>query len=104
MVTADELAVIDPYKVGDLTEFWQLLTDGNHVTIVHAAREELNFSLAACDRPLANLFDTQLAAGFCSNEFPSSYASVVTKFFRRQTSQRRTTDRLAAPSADGRAD
>ena len=80
VATPDELAVIDPYKVGDLTNFWQLLTGGRHSTIVHAAREEVNFALVACGSPPANLFDTQLAAGFCSAEYPSSYGSVVTKF------------------------
>lgn len=80
VVTKDDLAVIDPYRAGDLTSFWRTLAEGNHVTIVHAAREELNFALTACEHPPANLFDTQLAAGFCSAEYPSSYGSVVTKF------------------------
>ncbi len=80
VATKDFLAVIDPYRAGDLTKFWKMLADGNHVTIVHAAREELNFALNACSRPPANLFDTQLAAGFCSAEYPSSYGSVVTRF------------------------
>jgi ribonuclease D len=80
VATRDELAVIDPYKAGDLTPFWRTLADGNHQTIVHAAREELNFALSACGSPPANLFDTQLAAGFCSAEYPSSYGSVVTRF------------------------
>ena len=39
IATRDELAVIDPYKAGDLTQFWRVLADGQHVTIVHAARE-----------------------------------------------------------------
>jgi ribonuclease D len=80
VATKDELAVIDPYRAGDLKPFWQMLTDGNQITIVHAAREELNFALTACGKPPANLFDTQLAAGFCSAEYPSSYGSVVTRF------------------------
>ena len=80
VATPDELAVVDPYRVGDLTLFWRSLAEGRHTTIVHAAREELNFAFAACEQPLAKLFDTQLAAGFCSAEYPSSYGSVVTKF------------------------
>jgi ribonuclease D len=80
VATHDELAVIDPYRAGDLTPFWRVLGDGRHTTIVHAAREEANFAYGACGRPPANLFDTQLAAGFCSAEYPSSYGSVVTRF------------------------
>jgi ribonuclease D len=80
VVTPEDLAVIDPYRVGDMTAFWRTLADGNHSTIVHAAREEVSFALTACGRPPTNLFDTQLAAGFCSAEYPSSYGSVVTRF------------------------
>jgi len=84
VATQDTLAVIDPKPTGDLTPFWRTLAEGRQTTIVHAAREEVNFALAACDRPPANLFDTQLAAGFCSMEYPSSYSSVVTKFLDRK--------------------
>lgn len=87
VATEHELAVIDPYRVGDLTPFWSLLADGDHATIVHAAREEVNFALTACGRPPANLFDTQLAAGFCSAEYPASYGSVVTKFLNARPSK-----------------
>lgn len=80
IATANELAVIDPYKAGDLTSFWRVLAEGDHITIVHAAREELNFALNEFGQPPANLFDTQLAAGFCSAEYPSSYGSVVARF------------------------
>ncbi|MEX0611866.1 MAG: HRDC domain-containing protein [Pirellulales bacterium] len=80
LATGNDLVVIDPYRAGDLSLFWRTLAEGRHTTVVHAAREELNFAFAACGQPLANLFDTQLAAGFCSAEYPSSYGSVVTRF------------------------
>jgi ribonuclease D len=83
VATADRLAVIDPYKTGPLGEFWRVLAEGSHTSIVHAAREEVNFALNDGGRPPANLFDTQLAAGFCSTEFPSSYGGVVGKFLDR---------------------
>ncbi len=87
VATDVELAVIDPYRAGDLAKFWTTLADEDHATIVHAAREELNFALNACGRPPANLFDTQLAAGFCSSEYPSSYGSVVTKFLNARAAK-----------------
>jgi ribonuclease D len=80
VATANDLAVIDPYRAGDLSVFWRTLAEGNHITVAHAAREELNFALLASSKPLANLFDTQIAAGFCSNEYPASYGSVVNRF------------------------
>jgi ribonuclease D len=80
VVTDERLAVIDPYLAGDLAPFWRTLAEAGHLTIAHAAREEVNFSLTACGRIPAGLFDTQIAAGFCSKEYPSSYGSVVAKF------------------------
>jgi ribonuclease D len=101
VATENELAVIDPYKVQNLSEFWQALADGQHTTIAHAAREELNFSLLACERPPANLFDTQIAAGLCSTEYPSSYGSVVMKFLNRQAAKgEQRTDWRRRPLSD----
>lgn len=80
VATSDLLAVIDPQAIEDIAPFWEVLSRGNHITIAHAAREEINFSLHAVNALPANLFDTQLAAAFCSNEYPAAYASVVTRF------------------------
>ncbi len=105
VATANDLAVIDPYRCGDLSKFWNLLADGDHVTIVHAAREELNFALNACQRRPANLFDSQLAAGFCSPEYPSSYASVVTRFLNaRPAKGEQRTDWRRRPLTDEQVD
>ncbi len=80
VITDHGMAVIDPQLVDDMNPFWETLADGDHITIAHAAREELNFSLTSIDRVPKNLFDTQIAAAFCSNEYPAAYASVVTRF------------------------
>jgi ribonuclease D len=92
LATKDDLVVVDPYQAGDLLPFWKTIAEGDQITIVHAAREELNFALNACKRPPANLFDTQLAAGFCSSEYPASYGSVVTRFLnaRPEKGEQRT--------------
>jgi ribonuclease D len=85
IATEHELAVIDPLALDELDCFWQVMASGNHVTILHAGREELNFFLRS---PLGTLpssiYDVQIAAGFCSTEFPSSYSSVVSKFLGHQ--------------------
>ena len=105
VVTQEDLAVIDPYRAGDMTAFWDDVADGNHSTIVHAAREEVNFALTACGRPPANLFDTQLAAGFCSAEYPSSYGSVVTRFLNaRPAKGEQRTDWRRRPLTDEQID
>lgn len=79
VVTDEGMAVVDPLKLEDLAPLWTALADGDHVSICHAAREELNFSLTAINRPPARLFDTQIAAAFCSNEYPGAYSTVVSR-------------------------
>jgi ribonuclease D len=80
VATRDEMAVIDAAAIDDLTPFWTMLAEGDHVTVLHAGREELNFMLRAVGKLPRNLFDVQLAAGFCSHEYPSAYGSLVNKF------------------------
>src|SRR4051812_33389140 len=56
----DHMAVIDPYTIEDLKPFWNLLAAPGHITVVHAGREELRFSLAAIGEAPHNLFDVQI--------------------------------------------
>ncbi len=83
VVTPRELAVIDPQTV-DVGGFWKVVAQGEHTTVVHAGREELSFMLRAVGAIPKRMFDVQIAAGFCTNEFPASYGSVVGKFLGRQ--------------------
>lgn len=87
VASEDLMAVIDPQPIADMRPFWRLLAEGDHITIAHAAREELNFSLTAVGAPPANLFDTQIAAAFCSNEYPAAYSSVVSRFVGRKVAK-----------------
>lgn len=80
VATIDELATIDTLAIEDVNPFWKVLAEGEHVTILHAGREELNFMLRAIGAGPKNLFDVQIASGFCSNEYPSAYGSVVSRF------------------------
>lgn len=80
IATSEVLAVIDTKAIDDLEPFWKVMAEGDHVTILHAGREELNFMLRAIGKRPQSLFDVQIAAGFCSNEYPSAYGSVVSKF------------------------
>ncbi|MEN1681068.1 MAG: HRDC domain-containing protein [Planctomycetota bacterium] len=84
VIVGDHLAVIDPQQVSNLEPFWRVLAEEGHTTVVHAAREEINFSLTAIDTPPAGIFDTQLAAAFCSTEYPAAYSSVVSRFLGKK--------------------
>jgi ribonuclease D len=79
VATPDRLAVIDPYQAKDVTPFWEVLATGNHLTVCHAGREEVVFSTRAVNRPPANLFDIQIAAGLVGHEYPAGYGSLIFK-------------------------
>jgi ribonuclease D len=74
-----ELAVIDPRQVRDVAPFWEALCTGDHVTIVHAGREEFRFCLQAIGQRPRRLFDTQIAAGLVGLEYPSAYGKLIAR-------------------------
>ncbi|TWU54645.1 Ribonuclease D [Rubripirellula tenax] len=77
VVAGDRLAIIDPMTVEDTRPFWDLLTEPGRTVIAHAAREEARFCFRFTGKPIAGLFDTQLAAGFVGIEFPASLGTLV---------------------------
>ena len=74
-----QLAVIDPQTVGDLRPFWESLADGNHETIVHAGRGELEFCLQYAGRLPRRLFDVQIAAGLVGIEYPAGFGTLTSR-------------------------
>lgn len=80
----DELAIIDPYAVGDTTAFWELLATPGRTVLAHAAREEIRFCFRFTGKPIAGLFDTQLAAGFVGMEYPASLGTLVQKILNKK--------------------
>ncbi len=79
-VAADgKYAIIDTLAISDVTPFWELLADGPHTTIAHAAREEFLFCYRSCGRWPHKLFDVQLAAGMIGGEYPASYGNLVSR-------------------------
>ncbi|MCA9258270.1 MAG: ribonuclease D, partial [Planctomycetales bacterium] len=79
IATRHEMATVDPQSV-DITPFWELLISGRNTVVFHAGREELNFLLRSVGTVPRELFDVQIAAGFCSHEYPASYGALVGRF------------------------
>lgn len=75
----DQLAIIDPLAMNDVTPFWHLLAKPNHETIVHAGREEFRFCLDAIGQRPTNWLDIQIAAGFIGFEYPAAYSTLISK-------------------------
>jgi len=77
VAAGEHLAIIDPYPIEDTQPFWDLLTTPGRTVIAHAAREEIRFAYHYTGKPIAGLFDTQLAAGFVGIEYPASLGTLV---------------------------
>ncbi len=77
VAAGDRLAIIDPYPVQHTEPFWDLIAQPGRVVLAHAAREETRFCYRYTGKPIAGLFDTQLAAGFIGMEYPASLGTLV---------------------------
>ncbi|MCO8122065.1 HRDC domain-containing protein [Stieleria sp. TO1_6] len=77
VAAGDRLAIIDPLAMESTDPFWDLLIQPGRTVIAHAAREESRFCYQFTGKPIAGLFDTQLAAGFSGMEFPISLGNLV---------------------------
>ncbi len=99
------LAVIDTLKVPELKPFWNLLTEPNRTTVVHAGREEMGFILHAISARPSKLFDVQLAAGLVDHDYPAGYASIVRRFLNLPTNKGETrTDWRQRPLSQAQLD
>ena len=83
VAAGDTLAIIDPLPIGDTQPFWDLLVEPGRTVIAHAAREESRFCYRFTGKPIANLFDTQLAAGFVGMEYPASLGNLVNRLVNK---------------------
>ena len=83
VAAGDSLAIIDPVHVEQTEPFWELLTAPGKTIIAHAAREESRFCFRFTGKPIAGLFDTQLAAGFVGMEYPASLGTLVQRLVNK---------------------
>lgn len=79
VAAGDELALLDPVALPDLTPFWEVLADPAHEAVVHAGRGEMEFCFRALGRLPQRLFDMQIAAGLIGHEYPAGYANLIAR-------------------------
>ncbi|WP_394147085.1 ribonuclease D [Shewanella atlantica] len=71
------LALIDPISVGNLSEFWSLLSEPEITTVLHSCSEDLEvFARNGKCQPF-RLFDSQIAASLCGFGHGLGYAKLV---------------------------
>jgi ribonuclease D len=75
--TPDRVALIDPLAELNLTPFWELIADQSVEKIVHAGQQDVEPVFRLLNRPPANLFDTQISAGFIGLGHPLSLSKLV---------------------------
>ncbi|WDE09901.1 ribonuclease D [Thalassomonas haliotis] len=73
----EHLALIDPVAVDDLTPFWQLLTNGDIVKVLHACSEDLEVFLCAANCKPVNLIDSQIMMSFLGQGLSMGYAAMI---------------------------
>jgi len=73
----EQLALIDPLAIEDLSPFWQLLTDANITKVLHACSEDLEVFLTAGDCKPVNLIDSQIMMSFLGHGLSLGYAAMV---------------------------
>lgn len=77
VATASRIALIDPLGGVDLRPFWEILADPAVEKIVHAGAQDIEPVHRHTGHPAANVFDTQLAAGFCGLAYPVALSKLV---------------------------
>ncbi|NOX58180.1 MAG: ribonuclease D [Planctomycetes bacterium] len=82
LATDNVVALVDPYKVDDLSPIWTLIADPEIEVIVHAGSEDLNLAHAESGLLPQNVFDCQIACGMITTDFPLSLARITRNLLR----------------------
>ena len=77
VATVDRVALIDPLVGLDLDPFWHLLADPAVEKVVHAGQQDVEPVHRHIGLAAANVFDTQVAAGFVGLAYPVSLSKLV---------------------------
>src|SRR5690606_39583717 len=77
--TSDRLVGVDPYRVRDLSAWWDIMADPDVTVVVHGGQAEIRFCLELSGKAPANLVDVQLAEGLRSRSYPLAFDSLVAR-------------------------
>lgn len=90
VATVERLFVIDPYSVGPMDPFWELVADPQRRVVVHAGREEIRMCRFGIGRPPANVIDLQVAAALIGHTYPIGYAGLIQEILGHRVSKAET--------------
>lgn len=77
VATTQQIGLVDPLVNLDLTPLWNLLSDPSIEKILHAGEQDIEPVHRLTGKPAANVFDTQIAAGFTALAYPIGLSKLV---------------------------
>lgn len=76
----NELALIDPVAIEDLSSFWQVLADENVCKVIHSCSEDLEVFMHSGNCKPANMIDSQIMMAFLGHGLSMGYAAMIKHF------------------------
>ena len=96
--TDERSVAVDPLSVGDMSPWWEIMSDDQTTVVVHGGQAEIRFCLHQIGKPPRKLYDIQLAEGFRGRSYPLSYAAIVQRVLNQHVDSSQTrTDWLRRP-------
>ncbi len=77
VASTQRIGLIDPLVDLDLSPFWDLLCDPTVEKVVHAGQQDIEPIFRKHGKVAANLFDTQICAGFTGLVYPTALSKLV---------------------------
>ena len=105
VAAGDQVALIDPLAVRDLSPFFALLVDPNITKVFHAAGQDLMIFYRLLGQPVTPIFDTQMAAALLGIDEQISFANLVERVTgERLLKAHSFTDWLRRPLSPGQVE
>lgn len=77
LATQKLVFLVDPFLRLDLSPVWEMVSDDNIETVVHAGQEDLAIAFRETGQVPRRVFDVQVAAGFVGLDYPISLQKLV---------------------------
>ena len=77
VATTQRVALIDPFKIKDLSPLYALIADPTITTLLHSGSQDLEPVARLFGKAPAGIFDTQLAAGLVGFPWPISLTKLI---------------------------
>ncbi len=91
VASPDQLAIVDPLRIEDLSPLFDLVADPDVECVFHAGSQDLEIMYQAAEREPRRVFDTQIAAALVGFGDQTRYDILVRKMLNRKLSKHQST-------------